>query len=73
MIMHLLRWLGRFPSYKSLTPFLLIPPNSQHLYFFQFFPFRPTKYTAPLRWLGGAPVSFTFQTRQNPPNSQQSI
>ena len=68
MIVRLLRWLDRLPSNKSLTPFLLIPPNSQHLYF-NFYKCLRLKYMAPLGWLGRAPVSFTFQTRQNPPTA----
>ncbi len=64
----LLCWLGRLPSNKSLTPFLLIPPNSQHLYS-NFSKCLRLIYMAPLCWLGRAPVSFTFQTRQNPPTA----
>ncbi len=49
--MYLLRWLDRFPSNKSLTPFLLIPPNSQHL-FFQFFLMSTTNIYGPAMLAG---------------------
>ncbi len=49
--MCLLRWLDRLPSKKSLTPFLLIPPNSQHL-LFQFFRFMTTNIYGPATLAG---------------------
>ncbi len=72
MILCLFGWLDRLPSNKSLTPFLLIPPTAST------FPFNFSEclrliYMAPLRWLGRAPVSFTFQTRQNPPTASTPL
>ena len=69
--MRLLRWLDRLPSNKSLTPFLLIPPNSQHP-FFQFFQITTTNIYGPATLAGQGSCLLYLSNPAKSPNSQHS-
>lgn len=67
--MCLLSWLDRLPSNKSLTPFLLIPPNSQHL-LFQFFRIHATNIYGPATLAGQGSCLLYLSNPAKSPHSQ---